>query len=133
MRTFAPYGLLLRAASLVDNDLSLAYALLGLGVELHDPYRTVSGVLRLVVGGVVIVDDVGTSVIVEEEGRIYALHFRKIYRIAPLSEGVLCLYKKIAGSDIGSDHIICLVGRIVLYVGSKDASAHMLMPEVLKL
>ena len=92
-----------------------------------------AGILGLVVGSVIVVDYVGLAVLVKEESGVDALHFGEHDGVAPTLGWILCLYKEVACSDIGGDHVVGLVGGIVGDVGRKDAAAHVLLLEIFKL
>ena len=126
MRAFNPYRVILRAGSLVDQNLALTDGAVGSWVELLDTYRAVSVVLGLAVGCVVIVHNIGASVVIEEEGGVDATYRRQAYRLRPFSKGILCGDEEVAPSHVGGHHIVGLVVRVVLDGRSKDAAAHML-------
>ena len=92
-----------------------------------------SGIFGSAVGSVVVVDYIGFAVFIEEECRVDALYFGKHYGVAPFAGRVLGLDEEIARADIGRDHVVGLVGRIVGDVGREDAAAHMLLFHVLEL
>ena len=67
MRTFDPIGIVLGTGTLVDDDLALPYGAVIRDVELDAADGTVAVVLGLVVRSVVVADDIGLAVVIEEE------------------------------------------------------------------
>jgi hypothetical protein len=67
MRTFDPIGIVLGTGTLVDDDLALPYGAVIRDVELDTADGTVAVVLGLVVRSVVVADDIGLAVVIEEE------------------------------------------------------------------
>ena len=96
MGAFAPYGFFFGADAFVDNDFALANAAVGRSIEFDYTDCAVAGIFGSAVGSVVVVDDVGLTVFVEEECRVDALYFGKHYGVTPFACRILSLDKEIA-------------------------------------
>ena len=131
--TLDPDGVVLGAGTLVDEDVALTDGLVGGGVELLDADGAVAVIFGLSIGGVVVVDDIGTAVVVEEEGGIDAAYGGQAHGFRPRSEGVLGGDEEVAPSYVGGDHIVGLVVGVILNGRGKDAAADMLEMEVAQL
>ena len=114
MRTFYPNRLFLRIRSLVDDYFARSlHNLASLYIKLVNPDGAVSVVFGRVRRSVVI-HNVRLSVNVEEERRVYAAHFWKRNRAAPMiTLGICGLYIEVSAHIYGC---IDNVERIVLLV-----------------
>ncbi len=133
MGSLTPDRFLLRTTTLIDYNLTFTDAFVSGRIKLHHSHSAVSGIFRFSIGSIIIIDDISLAILVEEECRIYALHFGKHDRIAPFAKRILRLDEEIAITYVRRYHIICLVRRIVGDSRSKDAAAHMLLLHIAEL
>ena len=130
MRAFAPDGLLLGSAALVDEDATLAHHLVGGQVKFLKAHGAMSGIFGLVVGCIVVVHHVSLAIVVNEDRRVDAANRMHIDRVTPRTSGILRLHIEVAGSHIGGDHVVGSRLWIVAQSWCKDTSAHMLANHV---
>ena len=133
VRSFDPDRLLGRVHALVHDDSPLADRAIVLHVIFHDADRAVTVVLGLAARRVVVIHDIGPSVVIEEQGRVDALHLRQQDRVRPGAEGVLRLHQEVPRAHIRGNHVVRPVRRVVLDVRGKDAAARMLAAEARQL
>ena len=122
MRALDPIWIVLGTGTLVDYDLALTYGAVVGDIEFDAADGAVAVVLGLVVRSVIIADDIGLAVVIEEEGRVDALYDGDIDRVGPVAPGILGLDIEVASRHVGSDHVIGLVGGIVCDVRGIDTA-----------
>jgi len=112
--------------TLVHKNLARTYHLIVLPVKLLYTDCTVTIVLGLEIGSFIVVHDVCLTIIIKEDTRVNTSNFRHTNGVAPFAEGVLGLHIEITGTNVGGNHVICLVVGIVTDSRSKDTATDML-------
>ena len=92
VRSLDPDGFRSGVHTLVYNDFPLADGTVVLHVVLDDTNRAVAVILGLAARRFVVVHDIGLAIVIEEQGRVDALHLRQQDRIRPGTERILRLH-----------------------------------------
>jgi len=126
MRTFNPDRLFFWMNAFVHNNLARAHHLVVLPVKLLNSDSTVSVIFSLEIGRLVVINHISLAIFIKEDARVNTSYFRDTNRVAPFAERILSLHIEVASTDIGRNHVVSLVVRIIADGRRKDTTADML-------